>query len=148
MAAGELLSMTDAPTVFLRPVGSTPNGQQAGPEMTAGEDDDRTSLQVLSHGPEVRQEQRRLLVGRERIGRTNQDERRLREPTERKKRTEVCVVGDDDPLLRCRPIQDLVVRRIAEPEVPYRYGLMAGGAQNSGEPRRHIASTRNLTPSA
>lgn len=39
---------------------------------------------------------------------------------------------------RCRPIQNLVVRCVAEPEVPYRDGLVAGGTQNLGHPRRHI----------
>ena len=113
--------------------------------MSAGEHHDCASFEVSADRIEAYDDQCRVVIGCHRVRRADQNEGRLAASLERKKRSEVGVMGDNDPRIGGSAIENLVVRGINESISRTATASYPFDLNNSATRGDMLASTRNLT---
>jgi hypothetical protein len=94
------------------------------------ERDDRSEIELVSDLVEVRDEEPSLLIGRQLVDVSEQDERRLVASVTGKERTKVRVARDDDPVVGSRGLEDRVIGCLTEIPIEDVHCVMAGRVQN------------------
>jgi hypothetical protein len=97
--------------------------------VTAGEHDDGTRPEILGNDVKIGDQHRRLLFGSQWVRRADEDKRWLGQPTECEQCADVGVVGDDDPVVDCGMVEDLIVWRITQTDIANSHGVVTLSSQ-------------------
>ncbi len=108
------------------------DGEPTDPDPGSVERDDRAEIEFVSDFGKVRDEQSSLLIGRQLVDVSEQDERRFVTIVTGEERTEVGVTRDDDPIVRFRGLEDRVIGGITEVSLEDVHRVMAGRVQIGG----------------
>lgn len=117
----------------LSPLASDGEATDADPGSV--ERDDRAEIEFVGDLVEVRDEQSSLLIGRQLVDVSEQNERRFVAIVTGKERTKVGVARDDDPLVGSRGLKDRVISGLAEIPVEDMHCVMARRVQIGGYAR-------------